>query len=82
MKALESDPTGAAALAGAHRRHRALTGTGVSGTVDPARAKCLHAHLAFALADDDAPMLEWIGARADLVFPARCCLGDVRAESS
>ena len=58
------------------------TATCVAGAGDPDHVKCLHAQLAFALADDDAPMLEWIGARADLVFPARCCLGDVRAESS
>ena len=81
VKALESDPSGAATLADAHRRHRALTGAGVAGTVDPARAKCLHAHLAFALADDDTSMLEWIGARADLAFPEGCCLDDGRAES-
>jgi len=81
VKALESDPAGAAVLAQAHRRHRDLTGTGVAGTIDPTRAKCLHAHLAFALVDDDAPMLGWIGARTDLAFPERCCLDDARTES-
>lgn len=79
-KEMEGDPAGAAALAGAHARHRALTGRGVAGTADPGHAKCLHAHLAFAIAEGGGPVAEWIAARADLSVPAVCCRTDAGEE--
>lgn len=74
VKAIEEDPEGRAALRAAHARHRALAGTGVAGTVDQSRAKCLHAHLAFALAEGGSSVGEWIAERADVGFPDTCCL--------
>lgn len=74
VKEIETDPAGAEALAGAHARHRELTGRGVAGTTDPGHAKCLHAHLAFAIAEGGGPVADWIAARADLRPPASCCL--------
>jgi hypothetical protein len=77
VKEIEQDPAGREALRDAHARHRALTGTGVGGTVDPDHAKCLHAQLAFSLAEGGGPVAEWIGARADLAPPGRCCVSEV-----
>ena len=49
---LESDPDMADALAQAHQRHaQAHAGHRVAGSGDPEHVKCLHAHLAFALAE-------------------------------
>jgi hypothetical protein len=74
VRALADDPAMAAPLAGANRRHAALTGVPVAGAGDPRRPKCLHAHLAFALAEDGSAVGDWIVARAGAVFPERCCL--------
>lgn len=77
VRALEGDPEIAEALAAAHRRHASLHGGhNVAGVADPARVKCLHAHLAFALAEGGGPVGDWIRARADADWPERCCLGD------
>jgi hypothetical protein len=74
VRALEADPDMAAPLAEAHRRHAALQeGHRVAGAGDPAHVKCLHAHLAFALAQGGSPVADWIAARTDLAWPARCC---------
>lgn len=75
VRALEADPALAPALASAHARHAALhEGHRVAGAGDPAHVKCLHAHLAFALAEGGGPVADWIGARADLAWPERCCV--------
>ncbi len=59
----------------ANLRHAELhDGAHVSGSADPQRAKCLHAHAAFALATGGGPVLDWIAARTDLAWPERCCL--------
>ena len=58
-------------------RHAALHGGhSVAGAGDPRRVKCLHAHLAFALAAGDEAIAGWILARAATEYPERCCLED------
>lgn len=75
VRALEQDEEMAPHLAEAHRRHAALhSGHRVAGAGDPARVKCLHAQLAFAMEQGGGPLADWIAARADLAWPERCCL--------
>lgn len=65
----------------ANARHRELhAGVNVGGTRDPARVKCLHAHLAFAMAMGGSPIGDWIAARADLAWPAVCCVAEPAAD--
>jgi len=74
VRMLESDPEMAQHLADAHARHRAAhNGRNIGGVRDPARVKCLHAHLAFALAEGGSPIGDWIAARTELQWPAVCC---------
>jgi len=75
VRALEDDSAMRTALADAQARHAALhAGHAVAGAGDPARVKCLHAHLAFDLADGDGRVAEWILRRAGAEWPAdRCC---------
>lgn len=69
------DPDMAPHIRDANERHARLHGGRyVSGVADPGRVKCLHAHVAFGLATGGGPVLDWIAARADLGWPARCCL--------
>lgn len=76
---LESDPTMTEPLAAAQRAHAAShAGFAVTGTADPRRVKCLHAHLATALADGGTPVGDWILARIDGSWPERCCLERLR----
>lgn len=71
---LEDDPDTAGALADAHRRHAELhEGYRVAGVGDPMHVKCLHAHLAFALAEGGTPVGDWIVARSGAVWPGTCC---------
>ena len=80
---LESDPGMAEALAEAQRRHAdAHAGHHVTGSADPARVKCLHAHLAFALAEGGSPVGDWIRARIDDDWPERCCLEGLRERAA
>lgn len=65
VKQLENDPQGLTALVLAHRRHRALTDRGVGGNASLVRAKCLHAQLAFALAEGGSAIGDWIIRRLD-----------------
>jgi hypothetical protein len=59
----------------AHRRHGALhDGHRVAGSGDPRHVKCLHAHLAFALDEGGSPVGDWIGERAGMAWPERCCV--------
>ena len=77
VRELERDPEMAGPLAEAQRRHAALhAGHNVAGVADPLRVKCLHAHLAFALAEGGGPVADWIAARAGARWPERCCLDE------
>jgi hypothetical protein len=75
VKALEAREDLRGALADQHRRHAARHGgTNVAGTRDPARVKCLHAHLAAGLAMGGGPVTDWIMAESGAAWPARCCV--------
>jgi len=75
VRRLESEPGMPDALREASARHRTLhAGHNVAGAGDPARAKCLHAHLAFGLATGGGPVPDWIAANAATAWPDRCCL--------
>jgi uncharacterized protein len=76
VRRMEAAPGMDQALREASARHRALhAGHNIGGAGDPARAKCLHAHLAFGLATGGGPVTDWIAAHADTAWPAVCCLG-------
>lgn len=76
VRMLEDDPGMAAPLARAHRRHRALhRGHRVAGAGDPGHVKCLHAHLAFALAEGGTPIGDWIMGESGARWPTTCCAG-------
>lgn len=80
VRDLEGDDAMGDALAGAQDRHRRLhAGRNVGGVADPRRVKCLHAHLAFALAEGGSPLGEWIWGRARAAWPTRCCVGETAA---
>lgn len=77
VRMLEQDPDMAGALADAHARHQALhDGHRVAGAGNPDHVKCLHAHLAFALAQGGSPVGDWIRERSGAAWPAQCCAGD------
>ncbi len=46
----------------------------MAGSGDPAHVKCLHAHLAFGMAQGGSPVADWIRARTDIAWPERCCV--------
>jgi len=74
VRMLESDPEMADALAHAHERHAEVhAGHRVAGSGNPDHVKCLHAHLAFALAEGGTPVGDWILARSGAEWPATCC---------
>lgn len=74
VRALEADPDLSQAIADAHERHVALHGGHrVGGVGDPRRVKCLHAQLAFAIAEGGNPIGDWIAERTELDWPAVCC---------
>ncbi|MGD9694066.1 MAG: DUF501 domain-containing protein [Thermoleophilia bacterium] len=74
VRALEDDAEMQGHLLAAHARHAALhAGHRVAGSGDPARVKCLHAHLAFALDEGGSPVGDWILARAGIAWPEDCC---------
>lgn len=50
---------------------------GIGGTARPERLKCLHAHVAFALARPGYELGERILAEIDPTWPERCCSLDV-----
>ncbi len=75
VRALEADPQMREHIAAAHARHQELhAGYRVAGCGDAAHVKCLHAHLAFGMAEGGSPVADWIRERADLSWPARCCV--------
>ena len=74
---LEQDDDMREPLAQAHARHQALhDGHRVAGAGDPDHVKCLHAHLAFALAEGGSPVGDWIMQRSGAGWPAACCAGE------
>jgi hypothetical protein len=74
VRALEDDPAMASDIREANARHREIHGgRNIGGVRDPARVKCLHAHLAFAMATGGSPIGDWIAERTDITWPARCC---------
>jgi Protein of unknown function (DUF501) len=60
----QNGPDGGAAMA-----------LGIAGARDPARLKCLHAHVAFALAQPGYELGERIAAEVARRWPAACCSG-------
>jgi uncharacterized protein len=75
VRMLEDDASMRTALKGAHLRHQKIhAGYRVGGGGDPNRVKCLHAHLAFGLAEGGSPVSRWISERFDAVWPETCCL--------
>ncbi len=74
VRMLELDPDMTDALADAHTRHGAAhAGYRVAGSGNPDHVKCLHAHLAFALAEGGTPVGEWIMERSGADWPTTCC---------
>ncbi len=74
VRMLEMDPDMTGALADAHTRHAAAhAGYRVAGSGNPDHVKCLHAHLAFALAEGGTPVGEWIMERSGADWPTTCC---------
>ena len=75
VEAFDADPSISEAADDAHRLHAARhDGHRVAGVGDPRHAKCLHAHLAFGLADGGSPVADWILERSGAAWPERCCL--------
>jgi uncharacterized protein len=86
------DPTLAESLASAHEEQRrvraelagAETGRdegasltlGIGGSANPEQLKCLHAHVAFALARPGYELGQRIAAEIDPLWPEKCCLED------
>lgn len=74
VRMLEDDEDMRPHLAAAHRRHAELhDGYRVAGSGDPRYVKCLHAHLAFALAEGGGPVGDWIMEHAGITWPGDCC---------
>jgi hypothetical protein len=57
----------------AGRDDGASLGLGIGGAARPERLKCLHAHVAFALANRGYELGERIAAELDPLWPERCC---------
>lgn len=75
VRALEAEPGMDVALQEAGARHRRMhAGHNVGGAGDPARAKCLHAHLAFGLVTGGGPITDWILEGSGFAWPAQCCV--------
>ena len=51
----------------------ASLGFGIGGSRQPERLKCLHAHVAFALAEPGYELGEAILSEAEPLWPAHCC---------
>ena len=82
-KALEADASMADALRAAQADHARLhDGHLVAGAAEPGHAKCLHAHLAFALAGGGSPIGDWIWSRAELSWPDTCCAAPAEGEEA
>ena len=74
VRELESDARMHEAVLAANARHCALhAGHNIAGIADPRRVKCLHAHLAFSLAEGGNPVGEWIAQRTPISWPSHGC---------
>lgn len=79
VKDLEADPDMTGHLADSQAAHAAEhDGHWITGTADPTRVKCLHAHLAVAMATGGSPVGDWISDRIDDDWPGRCCVDALR----
>jgi uncharacterized protein len=76
-RAARDDPRLAESLADAHEEQRSLRPDlpgGIAGAAPNARSlKCLHAHVAFALARPGYELGEAIVAELGALWPSRCC---------
>jgi hypothetical protein len=76
-RATRKDPELARSLEGANEAHRSLRpelDAGIAGAPrDAGSLKCLHAHVAFALARDGYELGDAILADVGPLWPARCC---------
>ena len=80
---LEEDPVLAASLAAATEDQRAVgqeggasLDLGIGGSARPEKLKCLHAHVAFALARPGYELGERILAELEPLWPEQCCTLD------
>jgi hypothetical protein len=48
---------------------------GIAGSANPSRLKCLHAHVAYALANPGYALGERVLAELEPLWPERCCMG-------
>ena len=58
------------------REQGASLDLGIGGTANPQRLKCLHAHVAYALARPGYELGERVYAEIESKWPARCCTLD------
>jgi uncharacterized protein len=73
-EAVRADPELTESLELANERQRAVTGLGIGGSSRGGSLKCLHAHVAYALAHPEYELGRRILAELDPVWPAdRCC---------
>jgi uncharacterized protein len=72
--ATRTDPELAASLERANERQRVLTGLGIGGSSRGGSLKCLHAHVAYALAHPEYELGQRIVAELEPLWPPdRCC---------
>ena len=72
--AARADPELAESLERANEQQRALTGLGIGGSSRGGSLKCLHAHVAYALARPEYELGQRILAELEPLWPAdRCC---------
>src|SRR5436189_4477016 len=72
--AVRADPELAASLERANEQQRALTGLGIGGSSRGGSLKCLHAHVAYALARPDYELGQRIVAELEPLWPSgHCC---------
>jgi hypothetical protein len=72
--AARDDSELAASLERANEQQRALTGLGVGGSSRGGSLKCLHAHVAYALARPEYELGRRMLAELEPLWPAdRCC---------
>jgi hypothetical protein len=72
--AMRGDPELAESLERANEQQRALTGLGIGGSSRGGSLKCLHAHVAYALAHPEYELGQRILAELEPLWPPdRCC---------
>jgi uncharacterized protein len=75
-RAVRDDPELGASLERANEEQRRLRpelDAGIGGSTRPGTLKCLHAHIAFALARPGYELGERIAAEVPALYPAACC---------